>query len=96
MLIIGEGKKPDSEEVFYDGFLYIISRKGQEYGIDVKCLSPEYDKPLTLEDIAEQYPNVNKVIYEGVLRGYVYNYGNHGHEPNAELWERTGTTRGYA
>ena len=96
MLIVGKGKKPDNEEVFYDGILYIISRKEQEYSIDVKCLAQEYDDPISLADIAKQYPDVNKVIYEGALRGYVYNYGNHRNDPNAEMWKRTGTTRGYA
>lgn len=99
--------KPDDEVVFYDGFLYIISREEvatadgwgkMEYSIDVKCLCPEYDEPITLADIAKNYPNVEKVIYDDAMRGCVYNHGNHKtiHDPNAEAWELVGTTMGYA
>lgn len=99
----------DNEVVFYDGFLYIISVTKEpyvddvfheaEYAIDVKCMNAEYDKPVTLADIAKDYPNVRKVIFEDALRGYVYNYGNHSHdkdEKNVEMWELVGTVVGYA
>ena len=99
-------KKQDYEEIFYDGFLYIIRRVKDgyltneehvepEYAIEVKCLCPEYDEPWTLEDIASEYPDVVKVIFEDALKGYVYNYGNHRNDKNGELWELTGTTHGY-
>lgn len=99
--------KPDDEVVFYDGFIYIISRKEvatadgwgkMEYSIDVKCLCPEYDEPISLADIAERYPNVKKVIYDDAMRGYVYNYGNHKDSlhPESEAWELVGDTMGYA
>jgi hypothetical protein len=100
-------KKPDDEEVFYDGFLYIIRRTKEgyltedgyvddEYGIEVKCICPEYDHPITLADISQEYPDVIKVIFEDALKGYVYSYGNHRNEKNAEMWELVGTTHGYA
>lgn len=99
--------KPDDEVVFYDGFIYIISREEVEtadgmgdmkYSIDVKCLCPEFDEPITLADIAEKYPNVEKVIYDDAMRGYVYNYGNHKDSlhPESEAWELVGDTMGYA
>ena len=98
---------PDDKEVFYDGFLYIIRRVKEgyltkeeyvesEYGIEVKCLNAEYNEPWTLADIAREYPDVKKVIYDDALHGYVYNYGNHSNEKNAEKWELVGTTYGYA
>ena len=97
----------DEDVVFYDGFLYIISEdeeahidsegyKEAKYSLKVICLCPEYDEPLSLKDIAERYPKVEKVLYEDCLRGAIYNYGNHGSEPNAEMWEKTGETLGYA
>lgn len=108
MLDLIDGEiKPDDKVVFYDGFLYIISEKDGEtadgmvktkYSIDVKCLCAEYDEPISLADIVERYPNVEKVIYDDAMRGYVYNHGNHKtiHDPNAEAWELVGTTLGYA
>ena len=109
MRILGENKViPDNEVVFYDGFLYIISHAKDsyidedeeyhepEYSIEVKCLCPEYDEPITLEDIAKEYPKVCKVIFEDAFMGYVYNYKNHRIEDNNEAWEQVGTTLGYA
>lgn len=103
---------PDDEMVFYDGFLYIISRikdgyltdkefVESEYKIDVIALTPPYTEPLTLKDIAEKYPKVQKVIFDDAMRGYVYNYGNHRNETykdgsKSEMWELVGTTLGYA
>lgn len=101
---------PDNEVVFYDGFLYIIIRtkKGywskdefveDKYAIEVKCMTAEYDEPITLADIAEKYPKVKKLIFDDAMRGYVYNYGNHAYdknEKNIEMWELVGTTVGYA
>ena len=64
------GIKPDEEEIFYDGFLYIISRDEthENFTVDAKCLCAEYDEPLSLADISEKYPNVCKVIFEYALR----------------------------
>jgi len=95
------GIKPDEEEIFYDGFLYIISRSDkthENFTVDAICLCAEYDEPLSLADISEKYPNVCKVIFEDALRGAVYNYGNHATEKNgtAEKWEKVGETLGYA
>ena len=98
-------KRADDEVVFYDGFLYIILRdkellpneKGEiAMNTICRCLCPEYDKPWTLADIAREYPDVKMVIFDDVFKGYVYNYGNHGNEQNAEMWELVGTTLGYA
>ena len=98
-------KTPDDDVVFCDGFLYIILRnkellpneKGEiQMNTICRCLCAEYDKPLTLADIAKEYPDVTKVIYDDVLKGWVFNYGNHANEPNAEEWELIGTTHGYA
>ena len=93
----------DDKVVFYDGFLYIISEISLEafygessYSIDVICLCPEYDAPMSLVDIKEKYPNVHKVIYEDWREGYVFNYGNHRDENKNRIWERVGTTNGYA
>ena len=91
--------------MFVDGFLYIILRNEEllpnekgEIAMNTicRCLCPEYDKPLTLADIAREYPDVSKVIFDDALKGYVYNYDNHGNEQNAEKWELVGTTHGYA
>lgn len=49
-----------------------------------------------IPDIAREYPNVQKVIFDDAINGYVYNYDNHGNEQNAEKWELVGTTLGYA
>lgn len=102
--MIDQTKKSDSEEVFYDGFVYIISRVGEpfdeyhdaEFSIEVKCLTQEYDDPISLADIAKEYPNVCKVIYEDMLKGRIYDYGNHCLQDDAEMWELVGTTVGYA
>lgn len=98
-------KRADDEVVFVDGFLYIILRNKEllpnekgEIAMNTicRCLCPEYDKPWTLADIAREYPDVSKVIFDDALKGYVYNYDNHGNEQNAEKWELVGTTLGYA
>lgn len=99
--------KPDEDVVFYDGFLYIISMVDEgflsndgfeppKYDIDVLCLNAEYDEPISLKEIVKHYPKVEKVLFEDCLRGAVFNYKNHSNEKNAELWEKTGETLGYA
>ena len=106
MLDMTTGKiKPDDEEVFYDGFLYIICEipkfRGTPNGdmelresyVVEYCLNPEIDEPWTLARISEVYPTVHKVLWEDALRGYVYHYGNH---TDSEQWERVGDTLGYA
>lgn len=98
---IEHNNKDDDKVIFYDGFLYIISTffhkpTKPEYKIDVICLCPEYDDPMSLVDIQRKYPNVHKVIYEDWRNGYVFNYGNHRDENNNRIWERVGTTYGFA
>ena len=92
---------PDDEVVFYDGFLYIISRTNEycerytvvgEYKVDVLILDPQFDNPISLSDIKRELPSVTKVIHEDYLKGEIYNYGNH----KGETWEMTGTTMGFA
>ena len=98
MLLDGEIEKPAAEEVFYDGFLYIIcqrqlSRDKTEYSIDVKILNAEYDKPWSLMDILYTYMYVQKVIYEDAMQGFVYNYVSYKDQP--VRWEKAGVTKGY-
>ena len=95
------GVKDDSEMIFCDGILYIIQRwtdaDGDErFQVTNLFLDGQYDKPISLEQIAKKFPRVLKVIYDTALEGYVFNYGNHGNEPDAEMWELVGTTIGYA
>lgn len=79
---------PDKAVTFCDGLLYII------HGSD-SCtqmiLHAEFDRPISLSDIAIRYPTVKKVIFEDALKGYVYNYKNH----RDATWECVGTTLGY-
>ncbi len=92
--------KPDEDVVFGDGILTIISivkspfSKQDEPRTEIKYLSAPYDKPVSLRDIAETYPGVKKVLYEEALSGDIFRYGNY--PKGQELWERIGTTRGYA
>lgn len=82
---------PDRVE-FTDGIIYIISRKANDYDIDVLIQVEEYNDPITLSDILDKYPNVKKLIYESTLRGAVYNYENH----KGCGWEMVGATIGYS
>lgn len=91
-----------SKEIFYDGMFIIISeddfdettakRSGH---VDFITLCAEYDKPLTLEQIQLDYPDVEMVIYEEPLRGYVFRFGNHKVD-GKKVWEKTGETYGFA
>lgn len=95
------GKKDDGEMIFCDGILYIIQRwtdaNGYErFQVTNLILDGQYDKPISLEQIAKKFPKVFKVIFEDALMGYVFNYGNHKDEKGAEAWELVGTTIGYA
>ena len=92
---------PDDDVVFYDGFLYIISaskvicKDGFEetsYKTDVICLCPEFDDPISLKDIANNYPHVRKVLFEDWREGFVYSYGNW----KKGEWALIGTTIGFA
>ena len=95
------GNKDDGEMIFCDGILYIIQRWTDAAGyvrfqVTNLILDGQYDKPISLEQIAKQYPKVFKVIFEDATTGYVFNYGNHITEKGAEAWELVGTTIGYA
>lgn len=91
-IIYGEdiGKEiPDEQVVFYDGFVDII-HGGQEY--KQILLDAESDAPISLASISLLYPDVEKVIFEDMLNGWIYSYGNH--RPGE--WELVGETCGYA
>ena len=81
-------------KTFYDGILYVISIDPEtcKPKIDKRVLAAEYDDPVTLAAIALDCPDVELVIYESALRGYVYRYGNH----EKGEWEEVGQTCGYA
>ena len=76
-----------------DGIVKIFCRDkdGNTSGHEI-IICCEYDDPITLNDIAKTYPNVNTVIAEMALEGEVYSYGNH----EKGVWEQVGETRGYA
>lgn len=84
----------DNRITFDDGILYIVSLTGGEGKVVRVILVALDDEPVTLTDISEGYPNVRIVIYETALSGEVYRYGNHPKE--GELWERIGSTVGFA
>ena len=57
-------------------------------------INPEYgDEAVSLTDIEKRYPRVIKVIYDELMKGYIYDYGNHRNE--SEMWELVGETIGY-
>ena len=98
MAVIKEFISPKTT-VFTEGILYIMSRTGdikagEKYSLDVKRIDPEYDDPISLDDISKHYPNVFKVVFDQALNGAVYNYKNH--PGNSTDWEKVGTTIGYA
>ena len=83
--------------IFFDGILEIICSDPDDLTGEVitgkrTLICGEYDDPVSLKDIAEDYPNVRKVIFSDALSGCVYSYGNH----EKGVWELVGTTRGYA
>lgn len=91
-----------SKEVFYDGLFIIISEDDYDETIlerngrvDFITLCPEFDNPLTLEQIQLDYPDVMMVIYEDYFKGYVYRYGNHKVD-GKKVWEKVGETIGFA
>ena len=98
------GIVPDEQVIFYDGFLYIISRisifeknelfSKEKYKIDVKCLT-EFDAPISLKEIREKYPFVCKVLYDSWMDGAIYNYRNHNFDDDEMKWEQYGTTLGF-
>lgn len=91
---------PDDEVLFYDGFLYIIVEHrwiedGKENHCAVlveKCIHPEFDEPISLADIARDYPDVIKVLHDDWLEGELYSYGNY----EKGEWVQYGQTRGFA
>ena len=94
-VLLKDGYKNSEDVRCVDGFVTILLKPKSFIGKGnyIKlCIQPEYDEPITLKDIAEKYPDVYMVIFEGLLNGEIYNYGNH----KEGLWEKIGRTDGYA
>ena len=88
---------PDCNVTFTDGVLYIIESKGLNFATaKVMHLHGDFGDSITLPEIERKYPDVELLIYEDATKGCVYRYGNHRYEPDAQMWEEVGTTRGYA
>lgn len=88
---------PDCNVTFTDGVLYVISCHGLDFTETQKRhLHGELGDCITLAEISRVRPDVEMVIYENATKGCVYRYGNHRYEPDAQMWEEVGTTRGYA
>ena len=85
---------PDDEVLFYDGILYIICHDLDNGALSIGkiYIHPEYDKPISLAEIALRYSEVELVIHEDALSGEMYRYNNYGKNE----WVQTGQTRGYA
>lgn len=85
--------KADGEVVFFDGYLYIISRTDDvKYSIEVKMVFPENGDHISLAEILMRYPDVTMVIHDDWLGGEIFRYGNH----EKGVWEQVGTTVGFA
>lgn len=88
---------PDCNVTFTDGVLYIIETHSLNFTTPTKIhLHGEFGDCVSLCEIERKYPDVEMVIYENASKGCVYRYGNHRYEPDAQMWEEVGTTRGYA
>lgn len=87
-------KKVDPKQtVFSDGMLTIVYQGRKENTLCSRIyLDGQYDRPVSLEYLANVYSGINMVIYETALHGQVYRYGNHA----AGQWELVGVTAGYA
>lgn len=85
---------PDDGVLFDDGILYIICHDLDNGALSIgkQTLDPKYDEPISLEEIALRYPEVELVIHEDFLSGEMYRYNNYG---DNEWWE-VGRTRGFA
>lgn len=83
-------------ESFSDGFVHIIIKNYDDDDNEGKCftriLNAEYDEPITLRDIEEDYPDVDWVIFEDLLKGEIFSFN----EYNDGKWRRHGKTIGYA
>ena len=85
---------PDDEVLFDDGILYIICHDLDNGALSIgkQTLDSQYDEPISLEEIALRYPEVELVIHEDFLSGEMYRYNNYGDNE----WWQTGQTRGFA
>lgn len=92
--ILNNTTQADEEVVIYDGIVTIVENDREDGKAKAKVLylSADMDEPVSLKDIAEKYPNVQMVIFDNLLNGKVYRYGNH----EKGEWECVGTTLGYA
>lgn len=87
----------DEDVIFCDGIIKVLysTNKDDELGEwkDI-VVCGEYDDAISLKDIETDYPTVEMVFFDDMMEGEVYRYGNH---PNdGEMWEKIGTTVGYA
>ena len=90
----GGEERPDDEDLFDNGILYIICHDLDNGALSIgkQTLDPQYDKPISLEEIALRYPEVELVIHEDFLSGEMYRYNNYGENE----WVQTGQIRGFA
>lgn len=89
----------DKKVIFYDGILEILCEKGEmtdnttpEYSLHKFYIDGQYSEPISLYDIAINYPDVKRVIFDSALDGQIFNYRNH----TEYDWELVGRTKGYA
>lgn len=82
----------DEEPIFNDGILRIITEFKNMGAVTKIVLDPQYDEPISLVNIEEQYSNVKKVLYDSWQSGMIFNYKNH---KDGEVWELVGTTIGF-
>ena len=90
----GGEERPDDEVLFDDGILYIICHDLDNGALSIgkQTLDSQYDEPISLEEIALRYPEVELVIHEDFLSGEMYRYNNYGDNE----WVQTGQTRVFA
>ena len=71
-----------------DGIIYVV----EESKTTKIILNAEYDKPISLEEIAQKYPAVEIVMFEDFLEGKIFRYGNYA----PHTWNFVGRTIGFA
>lgn len=83
-----------TKAVLVDGFIYVIAEDDDGYYGTGEIICPEYDKPIRLSDIEEDYGH-NRIVFvitECALHGEIYRFDNY----NDGCWYRVGRTCGYA
>ena len=84
---------PD-DVIFCDGILKILYRRFSDNKLLVEeiILCAEFDEPVTLGEIQENYQEVTMVIFEEPLKGDIYKFNNY----RQREWTKVGSTIGYA